>query len=87
MLGEQVGGDVDGVRYDSPTLMGFKVSASWGEDDHWAAALRFANEFGDFRVAAAVGYDVKTDLAANYPRRRKPWRKYRSDAYTNRSLG
>ena len=44
------------VRYDSPTLAGFKASASWGDDDRWSVALRYANSLGDFRVAAAIGY-------------------------------
>ncbi|MFM1816272.1 MAG: hypothetical protein RLZ98_2967 [Pseudomonadota bacterium] len=44
------------VRYDSPTFAGFKVSANWGEDDYWAAALRYAGEFGGFRIAAGVAY-------------------------------
>ena len=44
------------IRYDSPTLAGFVVSASWGEDDEYSAALRYAGEFGAIRVAAAFGY-------------------------------
>ena len=48
------------VRYDSPTLAGFKASASWGDDDRWTVALRYANSLGDFRVAAAIGYDVNS---------------------------
>src|SRR5262245_1382123 len=44
------------VRYVSPTWAGFVVSAAWGEDDMWDAAIRYAGEFGGFRVAAGVGY-------------------------------
>jgi len=55
------------VRYDSPTLAGFALSGSWGEADHagapqdaeqqfWDAALRYAGEFGGFRVAGGLGY-------------------------------
>ena len=47
----------DVVRYDTPTFMGFTVSASWGDDDEIDAALRYAKEFrGVIRVAAAIGY-------------------------------
>ena len=44
------------IRYDTPTFAGFKLSAAWGEDDIWNVALRYAGEFGAFRVAAGVGY-------------------------------
>ena len=49
------------IRYDSPTLAGFKVSAAWGEDDAWDVALRYAGEFGSFKIAAAVAYGEATD--------------------------
>jgi predicted porin len=45
------------VRYDSPTFAGFSVSASWGEDDMWDVAARYAGEFGGFKVAAAAAYN------------------------------
>jgi len=56
-----VWGDCNGlptnsVRYDSPTFGGFSVSASWGEDDFWDVAARYAGEWGDFKVAGAVAY-------------------------------
>ncbi len=44
------------VKYDSPTFGGFSVSGSWGEDNQWDAALRYAGEFGGLRVAAGLGY-------------------------------
>jgi hypothetical protein len=44
------------VSYTSPTFGGFSVSAAWGEDDFWDTALRYAGEFGGFRLAAAVAY-------------------------------
>src|SRR5262245_32662769 len=63
--GDALGGnDVNGaslsranaVSYTSPTFGGFSLSAAWGEDDIWDAALRYAGEFGGFRVAAGIGY-------------------------------
>ncbi|ADP72697.1 hypothetical protein Rvan_3517 [Rhodomicrobium vannielii ATCC 17100] len=46
----------DFVRYDTPALYGFILSAAWGENDVWDIALRFQKEVSDFRVAAGVGY-------------------------------
>ena len=43
------------IRYISPTFWGFTFSASWGEDDFWDSALRYANEFNGIRVAAGIG--------------------------------
>jgi porin-like protein len=44
------------ISYTSPTFGGFSVSAAWGENDAWDAAIRFAGEFSGFRVAAALAY-------------------------------
>ena len=49
------------VRYQSPELAGFTASASWGGDDFWDVALRYAGEFGGFEVAAGIGYLQITD--------------------------
>src|SRR5262245_18059365 len=46
----------NGIMYTSPTLGGFSVSASWGEDDYYDVALRYAGEFSGVRLAAAVAY-------------------------------
>ncbi len=54
-------GNIDGfsrqerIRYDSPSLAGFKVSASWQDNDDTDIALRFASTLGDFKLAAAIG--------------------------------
>ena len=44
-----------------PVFGGFSVSASWGEDDIWAVASRYAGEWHDFKVAAAAAYNEVTD--------------------------
>ncbi len=44
------------VRYDSPAIAGFTLSAAWGEDDVWDVALRYAGSFNGIKLAAAVGY-------------------------------
>lgn len=49
------------VKYESPTFAGFTASASWGEDDVWDLALRYAGEVHGFKVAAGIGYGKITD--------------------------
>ncbi len=49
------------VRYDSPAIAGFTMSASWGEDDMWDVALRYAGEFNGIKVAGGIGYHVERD--------------------------
>jgi hypothetical protein len=55
----------DIVRYDTPSIYGFILSASWGDDDYADVALRFKKEFNSVRVAAAIAYiwDDRNDLA------------------------
>ncbi len=57
-------GDV--VRYDSPTLAGFTVSTSWGEDDIGDVALYYSGKHRNYEIAAAVGYADSTDGAAEW---------------------
>ena len=55
------------VRYVSPNFLGhtkssgFNLQTSWGEDDVWDVALRYAEELGAFRVAAGIGYAWSSD--------------------------
>lgn len=56
------------VRYDSPSIGGFYLSASWGASgptppngqsgDMWDAALRYVGEFQQIRVVGGLGYRV-----------------------------
>ncbi len=46
----------DRIRYDTPSLHGFIVSASWGDDDIWDIALRFKKEWNSIRLAAGIAY-------------------------------
>jgi hypothetical protein len=66
----------DVVRFDSRSLAGFTVSASWGNastatgianDDGQAydIALRYANTLGDFEVAGGLGWRHDEDLSIN----------------------
>jgi len=66
------GGDCDGivmngVRYDSPTLAGFSVSASWGEDDDWEFAGRYQGQIDGFKIALGAGYSNNTDESTQSP--------------------
>lgn len=54
---------VDAVRYDSPSIYGFIVSASYGEDRMWDVALRYSKEWNNFRVAGGVGYWDQDDAS------------------------
>jgi predicted porin len=65
VVGELFRGNFDGgrgnlVRYDSPVLAGFLLSATWGwgqtEVEDKAIALRYAGEFSGFRINAGIGY-------------------------------
>jgi predicted porin len=55
----------DVIRYDSPSFGGFSVSASWGADDMWDVAARYAGEFGGFKLAAAAAYNEVNDNRYN----------------------
>jgi hypothetical protein len=64
--GLNIGADCNGVplnavRYDSPTFFGFSVSASWGEDDFWDVAARYAGEFNGVKIAVAAAYTQTND--------------------------
>lgn len=52
---------IDGIRYDTPTFHGFSASASWGSDDFWDVALRYAGEFGGFKLSSAFAYSHNND--------------------------
>lgn len=49
------------IKYESPTIYGFTASASWGEDDVWSLALRYAGEYSGFKLAGGFAYEEATD--------------------------
>jgi hypothetical protein len=51
----------EAIRYDSPTWHGFSVSTSWGADDFWDVAARYAGEFNGFKISTAAAYNQVTD--------------------------
>jgi hypothetical protein len=65
VFGDCNGAPTNSVRYDSPTFAGFSVSASWGEDDFWDVAARYAGEWRDFKVSAAAAYSQTNSTSGN----------------------
>jgi hypothetical protein len=56
------GARFDVIRYDSASIAGLKVSASWGEDNAWDMALRYAGLLGGrYKAAAGIAYGARTD--------------------------
>jgi hypothetical protein len=58
------GGRADRIRYDTPSMGGFKVSGSVGEDNFYDVGLTYGASFGDLKVAAALQH---RHLATEYP--------------------
>ncbi|MFN3868189.1 MAG: porin [Hyphomicrobiaceae bacterium] len=61
IVGDLWRGNFDGgrgnfVRYDSPVIQGFILSASFGEDDDWDVGLRYAGSFNGVSIRAGIGY-------------------------------
>ncbi|MDX2266116.1 MAG: hypothetical protein NW215_14245 [Hyphomicrobiales bacterium] len=52
----------DFVRYDTPLMGGFLVSAAWGENDVWDAAVRHRGAFAGVQFASGLGYMQNDEL-------------------------
>lgn len=50
------------IRYDTPNIGGFMVSASAAGEDDYGVAVRFAGEGLGFQLAAGVGYDISDSI-------------------------
>src|SRR5512143_2533612 len=55
------GNTTNGVRYDSPTWYGFSVSGGFGENYYKDIAVKYAGDWGNFKVSAAFGYTKQED--------------------------
>jgi len=44
----------DRIRYDTPSIGGFKLSGAMGDSNFWDAGLTYGATYGDIQVAAAV---------------------------------
>ena len=62
------------VRYDSPSIAGFIVSASWSttfgsadtdDQDLYAVRLTYANQFGNFKVAGSAAWFQEDNIETN----------------------
>ena len=65
-VGAGIAGDCNGdrtdvIRYDSPTIAGFSLAASWGEDDRAEVKLAYAGEMAGFKLSLATAYGHSTD--------------------------
>ena len=49
------------VRYDSPTIQGFVLTASWGESDETGVSVTYKEKWGDFNILGRVGWEKSTD--------------------------
>lgn len=62
-----IGSPRNQVRYDSPTIAGFQVQASWGEDDEWGVTGYYTGTWGDFSVKGVASYSETTDSNLGAP--------------------
>jgi hypothetical protein len=61
-LGADCNGYPDNAfRYDTPTWAGFSMSTSYGEDDMWDIAIKYAADWNSVKFSAAAGYTQLTD--------------------------
>ena len=49
------------VRYDTPVIAGFVLSASWGEDDMWDVGAQYEGDFNSIKISASIAYSQDTD--------------------------
>jgi hypothetical protein len=46
----------DVIRYDSPSIYGFILSAAWGDNDYADLVVRYKGEWNSVRIAGAIAY-------------------------------
>ncbi|OQW92525.1 MAG: hypothetical protein BWK79_14435 [Beggiatoa sp. IS2] len=54
----------DRIRYDTPNMNGFMLSASAMDGEAWDVAARYDNKFGDLKLKAAVAYAAGRNFKA-----------------------
>ena len=52
------------IQYRTPTVAGFSVGASVGEDNYWDVEGRYSGEFNGVRIASRLGYSVRSEYDA-----------------------
>ena len=65
--GDCIGSPRQEIRYDSPTIAGFTVRASWGEDDEWGVTGDYTGTWGDFTARGVASYSETTDSGLGAP--------------------
>ena len=50
------------IQYRTPTIAGFSLGASAGEDNYWDVEGRYSGEFNGVRIAARLGYSVNSEF-------------------------
>ena len=50
------------IQYRTPTVAGFSLGASVGEDNYWDVEGRYSGEFNGVRIAARLGYSVLSEF-------------------------
>ncbi|WP_083226536.1 porin [Methyloligella halotolerans] len=70
--GAGIGVDCNGVayeavRYDSPTIAGFRLEASWGADDKGDVAVFYNGDWGNFKTTAAYAYTHTSGSGTGLP--------------------
>ncbi len=55
------------IQYRTPTIAGFTLGASFGEDNYWDVGIRYAGEFNGVRIAANVAYSVNSEFGTVEP--------------------
>ncbi len=52
------------IQYRTPTIAGFQIGASVGEDNYWDVGIRYAGEFNGIRIASNLAYSVNGEYNA-----------------------
>jgi hypothetical protein len=52
------------IQYRTPTIAGFSLGTSFGEDNYWDVEGRYSGEFNGVRIAARLAYSVLSEFNA-----------------------
>jgi hypothetical protein len=52
------------IQYRTPTIAGFQIGGSVGEDNYWDVGIRYAGEFNGIRIASNLAYSVNSEFNA-----------------------
>ena len=49
------------VKYETPSMTGFKATVNWGSDDAWEVGGRYEGELTGFKIGAGIAYGENTE--------------------------